>query len=154
MSLESLYQELILQHYRSPKNRGSLVPADVEVSMSNPLCGDEITFSLRLTPENTIEARFEGMGCSISQASASMMSERIEGLTLGQARIVADRFRELVRGDAEAAADRQLGDLRALSGVAKYPVRVRCAMLAWNAFEEAGQRLTRDESEGSLREEC
>jgi nitrogen fixation protein NifU and related proteins len=141
MSMQSLYQELILQHYRSPRNRGTLEEPDVEISMNNPVCGDEITLQLRVAEGSVAEARFSGQGCSISQASASMMTERIKGRSLEDARRLAARFLELMHGSSEAAADPLLGDLRALAGVAKFPVRVKCALLAWNALDEADKAL-------------
>jgi nitrogen fixation protein NifU and related proteins len=141
MSLESLYQELILQHYRRPKNRGQLPDADVEIAMNNPVCGDEITLQLRVADRCIEAVRFAGHGCSISQASASMMAQLVEGRSLEEARALAARFTQMMHGDAEAARDRALGDLRALAGVAKFPVRIKCALLAWNALEEAEKAL-------------
>lgn len=139
--LQSLYQELILDHYRRPRNRGTLESPDVEIRMNNPTCGDEITLQLRLAG-GTIEAvRFAGQGCSISQASASMMAQLLEGRSLAEADALHARFREMMHGDAGASRDKALGDLRALAGVAKFPVRVRCALLAWNALEEAKKRV-------------
>jgi nitrogen fixation protein NifU and related proteins len=142
MKLESLYQELILQHYRSPRNRGPLQPADVRIDMNNPVCGDEITLQIRLVDGVIEAAKFLGQGCSISQASASMMTQRVTGKSLEEARAIAARFTEMLHGDSEAARDSQLGDLRALAGVAKFPVRVKCALLAWNALDEADRALS------------
>lgn len=139
--LQSLYQELILDHYRRPRNRGELEDADVEIHMNNPTCGDEITLRLRLAGQTIETVRFAGQGCSISLASASMMAQLLEGRSLAEADTLRARFRDLMHGDAEASRDKALGDLRALSGVAKFPVRVRCAMLAWNALEEAEKRV-------------
>lgn len=136
-----MYQELILKHYRRPRNRGLLEGATAVVSMRNPTCGDEITLQLRVV-EGTIEAvRFEGQGCSISQASASMMSELMEGKSIAESEVLAARFVELMHGSVEASQDRTLGDLRALSGVAKFPPRVKCALLAWNALQEAEKEV-------------
>jgi nitrogen fixation protein NifU and related proteins len=141
MNLQSLYQELILQHYRSPRNRGELPEPDAEIQMNNPVCGDEITLRLRVTGNRIERARFTGQGCSISQASASMMTQQLEGKTLDEARALSARFTEMMHGDAGAAADRALGDLRALAGVAKFPVRIKCALLPWNALSEAARSL-------------
>ena len=105
--------------------------------MNNPTCGDEIVLQLRVRDGAIEEVRFAGQGCSISQASASMMTQQLRGKPLAEAGALAARFREMLHGSAEAARDKALGDLRALAGVAKFPVRVRCAMLAWNALEEA-----------------
>jgi nitrogen fixation protein NifU and related proteins len=147
MDLNSLYQELILQHYRKPRNRGSLEAPDAEIHMNNPVCGDEIVLHLRLSGDRIEAVRFQGQGCSISQASASMMAQQVEGKSVPEARALAARFLEMMHGSAEAARDRALGDLRALAGVAKFPVRVKCALLAWNALEEAEKRARRPEAD-------
>lgn len=139
--LKSLYQELILQHYRSPRNRGPLEDSDVEIAMNNPVCGDEITLRLRVRDGIVEAVRFTGQGCSISQASASMMTQLLEGRSLEEADRLGARFLEMMHGDQEAARDRALGDLRALAGVAKFPARVKCALLAWNALQEAEKAL-------------
>ena len=139
--LKSLYQELILQHYRSPKNRGTLDDPDVEISMNNPVCGDEITLQMRVCDDVIEAVRFSGQGCSISQAAASMMTKLLEGRSLDEADALGARFLQMMHGDEEAARDRNLGDLRALAGVAKFPVRVKCALLAWNAIQAAGTRM-------------
>lgn len=144
MSLSSLYQELILQHYRKPRNRGELDNADAEVHMNNPTCGDEILLQLRVRDDVIDAIRFQGQGCSISQAAASMMTERVQGKTVAEAERLAARFTQMLHGDEAAAKDKDLGDLRALAGVAKFPVRVRCALLGWNALSEAQSRLQRD----------
>jgi nitrogen fixation NifU-like protein len=136
-SLSALYQELILDHYRRPRNRGVLEAPDAEVHLNNPTCGDEIVLQLRVRGGLIEDVRFGGQGCSISQASASMMTQRVKGKPLAEAEAILARFKEMLHGSPEAARDRALGDLRALAGVAKFPVRVRCAMLAWNALEEA-----------------
>ena len=136
--LASLYQELILDHYRRPRNRGELPDADHEAHMRNPTCGDEIRLQLRLGDDGRItDAKFTGDGCSISQAAVSMMTQLVKGKTVAEANALAARFTQLMHGDEEAARDRALGDLRALAGVAKFPVRVKCALLGFNALEEA-----------------
>jgi nitrogen fixation protein NifU and related proteins len=135
--LSGLYQELILDHYRRPRNRGTLESPDETVAMKNPICGDEITLTLRLDGDRVLDARFAGTGCSISQASASMMTQLVKGKTLDEVEVVKARLIAMLKGDAEAAADERLGDLRALSGVARLPVRVKCAILAWSALERA-----------------
>jgi nitrogen fixation NifU-like protein len=137
MNLDSLYQELILRHYRHPRNRGELEGATAVVSRFNPLCGDEITLQLRVRDGRVEAARFLGQGCSISQASASMQTELMEGTTAEEAEGLAARFTAMMHGDAEAARDPALGDLRALAGVARFPARIRCALLAWDALKEA-----------------
>jgi nitrogen fixation NifU-like protein len=138
LSLDDLYQRLILDHYRRPRNRGPLEGADRSVERVNPLCGDAITVDVRIAGGRLEDCRFHGQGCSISQASASLMTERVKGRTLAEAREVARLFRALLRGaEEEPAARAALGDLAALGGVVEFPVRVQCAMLAWNALEAA-----------------
>ena len=135
--ISALYQEMILDHYRKPRNKGELPGADASVPMKNPLCGDEITLHVRFG-ENTIDdLRFSGRGCSISQASASMMTQLLKGRDLAEVDKLRATFRDMVMGDATAAGDSSLGSLRALSGVARFPARVKCALLAWNALETA-----------------
>lgn len=138
MNLDSLYQELILRHYRHPRNRGELEGATAVVSRFNPLCGDEITLQLRVREGVVEAAKFVGQGCSISQASASMLTERLVGKPVVEAEALSRRFTEMLHGSEEAARDPALGDLRALAGVARFPARVRCALLAWEALGEAG----------------
>jgi nitrogen fixation protein NifU and related proteins len=135
--LSSLYQQLILEHYKSPRNRGELPDADHAVVMRNPTCGDAVKLQLRMDGDRIAEARFTGEGCSISQASISMMTQLLRGRSRDEAVAMAARFTEMMHGDAEAAKDRSLGDLRALAGVSRFPVRVKCALLGWNALEEA-----------------
>ncbi|MGH7576169.1 MAG: Fe-S cluster assembly sulfur transfer protein SufU [Longimicrobiales bacterium] len=135
--LASLFQELILEHYKHPRNRGELEGANRSVHMNNPACGDEVWLQLKLDGDRIDDVRFLGEGCSISQASTSMMTHLLKGRTRQDAVQLAERFTALMRGDAEAANDRALGDLRALAGVAKFPVRVKCALLGWNALETA-----------------
>ena len=136
-ALGALFQELILEHYKKPRNRGALENADATVHLNNPTCGDEIHLGLRVEDGRIAEVKFLGEGCSISQASASMMTQVLTGKTTDEVQQLADRFTQMMRGDAEAAKDRALGDTRALAGVAKFPVRVKCALLGWNAVGEA-----------------
>lgn len=140
-ALDGVYQELILKHYRNATHRGELESPDVVVPMRNPVCGDDILLQLQVKDGVVEEIRFSGHGCAISQAAASMMSERVAGRSWEEIHAVTARFRELLRGDDEAARDRSLGDLRALSGVSRLPRRVKCAMLAWDALEEAEKHL-------------
>lgn len=133
--LEDLYREVILDHYRSPRNRGRLEGADVRaVELQNPTCGDEIHLSLALRDGRIDRVCFDGRGCSISMASASMLTEALRGKTTQEAVVLSRAFRDMVRGQEPDAA---LGDLAALSGVARFPVRVKCATLAWNALLHA-----------------
>ena len=135
--LSSLLQEVILDHYKRPRNRGQLPDADAVVHMNNPTCGDEVVLRLRLSGDTIADAKFEGVGCSISQASISMMTQLLKGKTSADAVALMRRFTEMMHGDEAAARDKQLGDLRALAGVSKFAARVKCALLGWNALEEA-----------------
>ena len=140
-ALDQVYQELILKHYRNSKHRGELAAPDAVVPMRNPVCGDDILLQVQVR-EGRIEAiRFSGHGCAISQAAASMMSEHAVGKSWDEVHVVAARFREMIHGDETAARDKALGDMRALSGVSKLPRRVKCAMLGWDALEEAEKKL-------------
>lgn len=135
--LTSLYQQLILEHYRNPRNKAELLDCTVEAQAHNPVCGDEITLKLRLEGDDIADVRFVGQGCSISQASVSMMTALVRGSTRGEALALADRFTEMMHGSEEAAADRCMGDLRALQGVGKFPVRIKCALLGFDALRDA-----------------
>jgi len=139
--LSDLYQEVILDHYRRPRNRGSLEAYTRRVALANPTCGDELELDLLLDGETIADVRFSGRGCSISQASASMMTQLIKGKKVAEARTLAVRFSEMLHGSAEAARDKSLGEARALAGVARFPVRVKCALLGWNALEESTKSL-------------
>jgi nitrogen fixation NifU-like protein len=131
---DDLYREIILDHYRRPRHKHAVVPADRTVEANNPLCGDEIDLTLRFDGDGIAEIGFEGRGCSISQASASMLCEAVSGLPADDARALAHRFRDMLKGEGD---DSDIGDLEALSGVRAYPMRVKCATLAWNALLEA-----------------
>jgi len=133
--IAALYQEMILDHYRRPRNKGKLEKPDAQAEMRNPLCGDEIDLQVNFAGDTVGDLRFSGRGCSISQASASMMTQIVKGKSAGEIEAIRIRFRELMLGDATAATDEKLGSLRALSGVARFPARVKCALLAWNALD-------------------
>ena len=133
--MEDLYKEVILDHYRSPRNKGRLDPHDVALERNNPLCGDEIELFLRFDGDKLEGIAFEGKGCSISQASASMMTEKVNGLSSEEASHLADLIRRMLAGDEEGDAE-ALGDLLSLKGVVKYPVRIKCALLGWNTLLE------------------
>jgi nitrogen fixation NifU-like protein len=159
--LEDLYREIILDHYRNPRNRGELPtpPAHAETGF-NPLCGDEITIYVEVDGDRLSDVKLTGQGCSISQSSASMMSTAVKGRSLDEARAVIRRFKSMMSiheqrldgapdDDAETDAGAEevsLGDLEALQGVVKFPVRIKCATLAWNtlsqALDAAGQPTT------------
>lgn len=132
--LGALYQERILDHYRSPRNRGELAGADASATVKNPLCGDEVSVALAFDGDCVRDARFTGEGCSISRASASMMTEALRGISRSEAETLHARFLALMDGGPVTAA---LGDLTALSGVARLPARIRCALLPWEAMRRA-----------------
>ena len=136
-ALNALYQEVLLDHYRRPRNKGQLPNFDVCVDKKNPLCGDEITLQIEFEGDTVSDVRFTGQGCAISQASASMMTQVLKGRSRTDIERVARRFAEMIHGDDAAARDAALGDLRALAGVSRLPVRLKCAMLAWGALAEA-----------------
>ena len=135
--LSSLYQQLILEHYRNPRNKAELEEKTVEIFMANPVCGDEIRLQLLIDDNHIADVKFVGQGCSISQAAISMMTTLLQGRSLDDADALARRFTELMHGDAEAAKDKSLGDLRALQGVSKFPVRIKCALIGFDALQEA-----------------
>jgi nitrogen fixation NifU-like protein len=131
---DDLYREIILDHYRRPRHRGRVDPADAVVAADNPLCGDQIDLSVRFEGETVAEIGFEGTGCSISQAACSMLCDEVSGTSRTRARDIADRFRAMLV--AEGSPD-DLGDLESLQGVRAYPVRVKCATLPCNALLQA-----------------
>ena len=142
--LEDLYREIILDHYRTPRNRGELAtPPAVVAQGHNPLCGDEITVYLQVDDGSVTDVKVAGQGCSISQSSASMMTQAIKGRPVDEVRALVRRFKGMmsIEDDGEAAGDAaaeiSLGDLEALQGVVKFPVRIKCATLAWNTLLEA-----------------
>ncbi len=139
---DDLYREIILDHYRRPRHRGRVDPADAVVAADNPLCGDQVDLSVRFEGDTVAEIAFDGTGCSISQAACSMLLEEVSGRTRAEALDVACRFRAMLVEDGSAE---DLGDLEALHGVRAYPVRVKCATLPCNALMEAlgrpGERL-------------
>ncbi|HEY8418364.1 MAG TPA: SUF system NifU family Fe-S cluster assembly protein [Limnochordales bacterium] len=139
VKLNELYRDVIMDHYRRPRNKGRLEQPSVSVDLHNPVCGDEITLQLLVEDGRIRQARFMGRGCSISQASASMMTQQLEGKTLAEAEEMLNRFKQMMRGDESAGEP--LGDLYALHGVAKFPVRVKCALLSWEALERSLEQL-------------
>ena len=135
MELNDLYRDVILDHNRRPRNFGGLEPSDASVEGFNPMCGDRLTLRLRLAGEQISDIRFEGQGCAISTASASLMTEAVKGKTRAEALQLFDRIHQLLTDDAAAAED--LGKLAALSGVREYPARVKCASLCWHTLASA-----------------
>ncbi|MEY4164398.1 MAG: iron-sulfur cluster assembly protein IscU [Actinomycetota bacterium] len=138
--LEDLYREIILDHYKNPRNRGELAPPAVSAEGHNPLCGDEIQVYLLVENGVVSDVRIAGQGCSISQSSASMMSAAVKGKSVDDVRKLVSRFKHMMsidEGDSELDTSVNLGDLEALQGVVKFPVRIKCATLAWNTLLEA-----------------
>ncbi len=144
--LEELYQEVILDHSRRPRNFGDLAGASVLVHGDNPSCGDEIHLGVKFGADGELQdLKFTGHGCAISQASASMMTTKLKGKNRAEADDMLRAFHDLVT-DETAEAPRSLGDLRLLRGVRKFPQRVKCAMLAWRAVEQALQQSAGESS--------
>jgi len=137
--LEELYQEVILDHSRRPRNFGELPNASARVHGDNPACGDEISLAVRVGDDGALQdIKFSGHGCAISQASASMMTTKLKGKSREETMSILRAFQDLVLGQSDNATP-NLGDLRLLQGVRKFPQRVKCAMLAWRALEQALQ---------------
>lgn len=134
--LQDLYQEILLDHYKRPRNFGPLPGADGDAEGHNPLCGDRVHVHVKLDGDRLDEIRFEGSGCAISTASASMMTEAVRGKTRAEAEALYERFHDVVTG-AAAGDDEALGELAALSGVREFPMRVKCATLAWHTLRAA-----------------
>ncbi|HET6701108.1 MAG TPA: SUF system NifU family Fe-S cluster assembly protein [Gemmatimonadaceae bacterium] len=138
MDLNALYQSIILDHNRRPRNYRELADADRRSEGRNPLCGDEVTVWLKMDGDRIEDASFLGSGCAISKASASIMTTAVKGKTRAEASALFDRFHDLVTGNASARPeDPALGSLAAFSGVSRFPVRVKCASLAWHAMRAA-----------------
>ena len=147
--LEDLYREIILDHYRTPRNRGELPPPAAHAVGHNPLCGDEIDVYLQIDGDTVTDVKVGGQGCSISQSSASMMSQAIKGKSVAEVRALVRRFKgmmsieeEVPEGEVVPDGEIKLGDLEALQGVVKFPVRIKCATLAWNTLVEAMAEAT------------
>lgn len=132
--LSDLFQEIILDHYRRPRNSGTLPAFDRSARGDNPLCGDRLSVQLKLKDGRIEDIRFQGAGCAISVASASLMTESVKGRTLEEARDLFDRFHSMVLGQGPREG---LGKLEAFAGVSAFPVRVKCATLAWHTLKAA-----------------
>ncbi len=130
--MRELYTQVIMDHYKNPRNRGELEDADLEEHLLNPLCGDEVTVYAAFDGEKVADVKFSGRGCSISQASASMMTERLRGKSREEAEAEISAFKKAMVGEKELP---ETDDLAALKGVINYPSRIKCATLAWTAFQ-------------------
>lgn len=132
--LDDLYRRVIMDHYKTPRNRGELAEDSVTVNLNNPTCGDRISLQLQLEGGIVRNVKFTGEGCSISMSSASMMTEAVMGKTAEEALGMAEKFSSLMKGDPAEFGDYE--DIEALSGVSKFPARIKCATLAWNALRK------------------
>lgn len=138
-----MYQEIILDHYKNPHGRGLRDPFDAESFQVNPTCGDEVTLRVKVDDGKVADVSYEGQGCSISQASTSVLTDLVVGHTLEEAFTTMDAFVELMQGKGKVEPDEDvLEDGVAFAGVAKYPARVKCALLGWMAFKDAVARTT------------
>lgn len=136
MALDDIYKEVILDHYKSPRNKREMPDAERSCSKNNPLCGDEITVYLHEEDGKVLDVSFLGQGCSISQSSASMMTEAVAGKTVEDIDALTTDVRGMLSGEVEPDED-AFGELVALKGVVRYPIRVKCALLAWDVLQEA-----------------
>jgi nitrogen fixation NifU-like protein len=135
-NLDQLYRQVIMDHYKSPRNRGELDDGALTVTLNNPTCGDRIQIQMVVEDEKIKEAKFVGEGCSISLASASMMTEAVKGLSVEKALELSSIFSQMMLGEDYEEDDFDLGDIEALQGVSKFPARIKCATLAWKAMEK------------------
>ncbi|CAM3446477.1 Fe-S cluster assembly sulfur transfer protein SufU [Marinicrinis lubricantis] len=133
MQLDDLYRRVIMDHYKNPRNRGTAEDDSLTIQLNNPTCGDRVTLQLSIQDGIVKEARFEGEGCSISMASASMMTEAVKGKTLDEAVEMAEKFSGLMKGEPQ---EFEYEDIESLAGVNKFPARIKCATLAWNAMRK------------------
>lgn len=134
MQLDDLYRRVIMDHYKNPRNRGTMNDDAVTINLNNPTCGDRISLQLVVEDGKVTDAKYTGEGCSISMSSASMMTEAVKGHTFDEALEMAERFSSLMKGDP--VEFEELEDIEALSGVNKFPARIKCATLAWNALRK------------------
>jgi nitrogen fixation NifU-like protein len=136
VALDEIYKEVILDHYKNPRNKREMPDAELTCSKNNPLCGDEITVYVHADGGKVLDVSFVGQGCSISQSSASMMTESVSGKTVEEVGELSTSVRGMRAGEPEPDED-EFGELVALKGVVKYPIRVKCAVLAWDVLQEA-----------------
>jgi len=148
--LDDVYQEVILDHYKNPRCQGVLINPDRKVDLHNPLCGDQISLTVKFTDDSISQIAFTGHGCSISQAAASIMSELLHGKTKDEARQLSMLFRKMIKSEQEGAALDALGDALALEGVKRHSARIKCALLAWDCIDRA---LTETSGGASMRDE-
>ncbi len=135
-NLDNLYRQVIMDHYKNPRNKGSLEDGSLTVDMNNPTCGDRIHLTMNVEDGKVTDAKFDGEGCSISMASASMMTQAVIGQDTETALKLSGIFSEMIQGKDFDDEDLDLGDIEALQGVSKFPARIKCATLAWKALEK------------------
>ncbi len=144
MQLDNLYQEVILDHYKNPQNKHLASDNDAQVHHVNPSCGDEITLGVKLDGNTVVSVNWDGVGCSISQASTSIMSDLLVGKSLDQANALSESFLHLMQSKGSEEGDPEvLEDAVALAGVSKYPARIKCALLGWMAFKDASVQASK-----------
>ena len=143
-SLDDLYRRVIMDHYQKPRNRGKLEESDgLIVNLNNPTCGDSISLSLKVEEGKVVDAKFLGEGCSISMSSASMMTDAVKGMPVEEALELAHKFSDLMQGkEIDDSVD--LGDIEALSGVAKFPARIKCATMTWKALDQGSKEAEQE----------
>jgi nitrogen fixation protein NifU and related proteins len=135
-NLDNLYRQVIMDHYKNPRNKGVLDEGSLTVNMNNPTCGDRIQLTMKVEDGKVADSKFEGEGCSISMSSASMMTQAIKGRSVEEALKLSQIFSDIMQGNEYDEDDLDLGDIEALQGVAKFPARIKCATLAWKAMEK------------------
>lgn len=138
-NLDTLYRQVIMDHYKNPRNRGSVEGDHLTIDMNNPTCGDRIQLQLQIEDGHVKDAKFDGEGCSISMSSASMMTQTIKGKPVDKALRLSSIFSDMMQGKEYDTEGLDLGDLEALQGVAKFPARIKCATLCWKAMEKGVQ---------------
>lgn len=150
-NLDQLYRSVIMDHYKNPRNKGVLDNGSMTVDMNNPTCGDRIRLTFDIEDGIIKDAKFEGEGCSISMASASMMTQAVKGHSLGEAMQMSQEFTKMMLGEDYVITE-EMGDIEALQGVSQYPARIKCATLAWKALEK-GTVAKEGKAEGTTEEE-
>ena len=150
--LDELYREVILDHFKNPTHSGELPEAQVKVDGANPLCGDELTFHLKLEDGRIAQVRFKGKGCAISQAASSMLAAQLEGKSLREVAALIEAMKALMQG-VEPDESMDIGDLEALAGVRKFPVRIKCAALSWNVVEQGLNEYSTKHTAHSIQKE-
>jgi len=150
MKLDTMYQEIILDHYRNPHRKGLREPYDAEVHHVNPTCGDEVTLRIKLDGDTVADVSYDTIGCSISQASASVMTDLVVGKSVAEAMLAGDEFLALMQSRGEGQPDEGiLEDAVVFAGVSKYPARIKCALLAWMAWKDATAQALGDRPAGN-----